>query len=42
VQLAAAAQPARRGSDNTKKPAVEMKVVKPGARNGKGGHKGQH
>ena len=42
VQLASAVQPARRGSDNTKKPAVEMKVVKPGARNGKGGHKSQH
>jgi hypothetical protein len=42
VQLAATAQPARRGSDNTKKPAVEMKMVKPGAKNGKGGHKGQH
>ena len=42
VQLASAAQPARRGGDNTKKPAVEMKVVKPGAGNGKAGHKGQH
>ena len=42
VQLASAAQPARRGSDNTKKPAIEMKVIKPGAGNSRGGHKGQH
>jgi hypothetical protein len=40
VQLAASAQPARRGGDSAKKPGVEMNVVKP--KNGKGGHKGNH